>query len=52
LGGALVFSCSLLHAVTPMTRGRRYACLPFVYDDDAAAKRRAHAAPTYFNSAV
>jgi len=52
LGGALVFSCSLLHAVTPMTRGRRYACLPFVYDDDAAAKRRTHAAPTYFNSAV
>lgn len=30
-GGAIVFSCALLHAVTPVTRGRRYACLPFVY---------------------
>jgi predicted 2-oxoglutarate/Fe(II)-dependent dioxygenase YbiX len=35
VGGALVFSCSLMHAVLPMTRGRRYACLPFVYDDAA-----------------
>jgi len=33
-GGALVFSCSMLHAVSPVTRGRRYACLPFVYDED------------------
>jgi len=40
LGGALVFSCSLMHAVQPMRRGRRYACLPFVYDDAAAALRR------------
>jgi len=39
-GGALVFSCSLLHAVAPVTRGKRYACLPFVYDDAAAALRR------------
>lgn len=39
-GGALVFSCSLMHAVLPMTRGRRYACLPFVYDDAAAEQRR------------
>jgi predicted 2-oxoglutarate/Fe(II)-dependent dioxygenase YbiX/peroxiredoxin len=39
-GGALVFSCSLLHAVAPVTQGRRYACLPFVYDDAAAALRR------------
>ncbi len=43
-GGALVFSCSLMHAVAPMRRGRRYACLPFVYDDAAAALRRAPAA--------
>jgi len=40
LGGALIFSCALMHAVMPMTRGRRYACLPFVYDDAAAALRR------------
>ena len=24
-GGAVVFSCSLLHEATPVTRGRRYA---------------------------
>lgn len=38
-GGAVVFSCSLLHRVTPVTRGRRYAFLPFVYDDVAAKIR-------------
>jgi predicted 2-oxoglutarate/Fe(II)-dependent dioxygenase YbiX len=32
LGGAAVFSCSLLHEATPVTRGRRYAFLPFLYD--------------------
>lgn len=31
LGGAIVFSCSLLHEVTRMTAGRRYATLPFLY---------------------
>ncbi|WP_374195568.1 2OG-Fe(II) oxygenase [Gluconobacter sp. P1D12_c] len=30
-GGAVIFSCALLHAVQPVTSGRRYACLPFVY---------------------
>ena len=39
LGGALVFSCSLMHAVDTLMRGQRYACLPFVYDDAAAALR-------------
>lgn len=38
-GSAVVFSCSLLHAVSPVTRGRRYAFLPFLYDE-AAAKQR------------
>lgn len=38
-GGAVVFSCSLLHEATPMQRGSRYAFLPFLYDD-AAAKLR------------
>jgi predicted 2-oxoglutarate/Fe(II)-dependent dioxygenase YbiX len=28
-GGAVVFSCSLLHEATPVTRGERYAFLPF-----------------------
>jgi len=31
-GGAVVFCCSLLHEATPVTRGRRYAVLPFLYD--------------------
>lgn len=38
-GGAVVFGCSLLHEATPVTRGTRYATLPFLYDD-AAAKIR------------
>ena len=41
-GGAAVFSCSLLHKVTPVTRGRRYAFLPFLYDDEAAKIRKAN----------
>jgi peroxiredoxin len=38
-GGAVVFSCSLLHEAQPVTRGRRYVFLPFLYDE-AAAKLR------------
>ncbi|QNA83978.1 redoxin domain-containing protein [Sphingomonas sp. So64.6b] len=38
-GGAAVFSCSLLHEATPVTRGKRYAFLPFLYDDAGAALR-------------
>ena len=38
-GGAVVFSCSLLHAVSQVTRGKRYAFLPFLYDDAAAKVR-------------
>ncbi len=38
-GGAVVFSCSLLHEATPVTRGRRYCLLPFLYDDAAAQIR-------------
>jgi predicted 2-oxoglutarate/Fe(II)-dependent dioxygenase YbiX/peroxiredoxin len=44
VGGAVVFSCSLLHAVSKMTRGRRYAFLPFLYDEDAARIRQANSA--------
>ncbi|WDI32163.1 2OG-Fe(II) oxygenase [Hyphococcus flavus] len=39
-GGAVIFSCSLLHQVSKMTRGRRYAFLPFLYDDAAAEIRQ------------
>jgi predicted 2-oxoglutarate/Fe(II)-dependent dioxygenase YbiX len=41
-GGAVIFSCSLLHAVSKVTRGRRYAFLPFLYDDAAAKIREAN----------
>lgn len=41
-GGAVVFSCSLLHAVSKVTGGRRYAFLPFLYDDEAAKIREAN----------
>lgn len=43
LGGAVVFSCSLLHEATPVTRGTRYATLPFLYDEDGARVRAANA---------
>jgi peroxiredoxin len=42
-GAGVIFSCSLLHGVRPMQRGRRFAFLPFFYDDDAAAVREANA---------
>jgi len=42
-GGAVVFSCSLLHAVSQVTRGQRYAFLPFLYDDAAARIREQNA---------
>lgn len=38
-----MFSCSLLHAVLKVTRGRRYAFLPFRYYDEAARLRDANA---------
>ncbi len=38
-GGACVFSCSILHEATPVTRGERFAFLPFLYDEAAARVR-------------
>ena len=38
-GGAVVFGCSMLHEATPVTRGKRYMFLPFLYDDAAAQVR-------------
>ena len=38
-GGAVVFACSLLHEALPVTKGKRYAFLPFLYDDAAAKVR-------------
>jgi peroxiredoxin/predicted 2-oxoglutarate/Fe(II)-dependent dioxygenase YbiX len=42
-GGAVVFPCALLHAVSRVTQGTRYAFLPFLYDDAAAKLREANA---------
>lgn len=39
-GGAVVFSCSMLHEATPVTKGKRYVFLPFLYDDAAAKIRQ------------
>ncbi len=41
-GTACVFSCSLLHRVSPVTAGKRHAFLPFLYDDAAAKIRDAN----------
>jgi peroxiredoxin len=38
-GGAVVFGCSLLHEATPVTRGERFAYLPFLYDEEGARLR-------------
>ena len=38
-GGAVVFSCSMLHEATPVTAGRRFMFLPFLYDDAARRVR-------------
>lgn len=39
-GGAVIFSCSLLHAVSKVTKGQRFAFLPFLYDEAAAKIRQ------------
>lgn len=39
-GGACVFSCSLMHEATPVTKGVRYVFVPFLYDEGAAEMRR------------
>jgi predicted 2-oxoglutarate/Fe(II)-dependent dioxygenase YbiX/peroxiredoxin len=41
VGGAVVFSCALLHEVTPVISGMRYATLPFLYDEAAIGKAEA-----------
>ena len=42
-GGAVLFSCSLLHEATAVTAGTRYAFLPFFYDEQAARQREHNA---------
>ncbi len=43
VGGATVFNCSMLHEATPVTRGIRYAFVPFLYDEEGAKIRQANA---------
>ena len=38
-GTAVVFSASILHAVSPLTRGSRYVFLTFLFDEDAEKQR-------------
>lgn len=38
-GGAVVFSCSVLHEARPIVSGTRYCFLPFLYDEPAAKIR-------------
>jgi predicted 2-oxoglutarate/Fe(II)-dependent dioxygenase YbiX len=37
-GGAVVFSCSLLHEALPVTRGVRFGLFTFLYDEEGAAQ--------------
>lgn len=39
-GGAVIFSCALLHEATSVTRGTRFAFLPFLYNDTMAKVRQ------------
>jgi predicted 2-oxoglutarate/Fe(II)-dependent dioxygenase YbiX len=41
-GGGLIFSASLLHEATEVTRGRRYVLLTFFHGDEAEARRQAY----------
>lgn len=34
-GDAVIFSCSLLHEATPVTKGRRFVLLSFLYDEES-----------------
>ncbi|MDP1618426.1 2OG-Fe(II) oxygenase [Phenylobacterium sp.] len=43
-GGAVVFSCSLMHEATPVTSGKRYCFLPFFYNEPAAQLRERYLA--------
>lgn len=39
-GSAVIFSCSLLHEATPVTQGRRFVLLSFLYGDAEAKLRQ------------
>jgi predicted 2-oxoglutarate/Fe(II)-dependent dioxygenase YbiX len=39
-GGAVVFSCALLHEALPVTAGRRFVLLSFFFDRDGARQEQ------------
>ncbi len=41
-GAAVVFGCGLMHTVAPVTKGARFAFLPFIHDEAAARLRQPH----------
>ena len=41
-GAAIVFSASILHQVSRVTRGRRYVFLTFLFDEEAERVRQAN----------
>lgn len=41
-GEAIIFSCTLMHEVLPMLRGRRYTLLSFFHDDAGEKTRNAY----------
>lgn len=43
VGGAVVFSCSLLHEASTVTRGQRFMFVPFLHDEAAQKVREANA---------
>ena len=51
MGGAVVFSCGALHQVMPVTKGRRFAFLAFLYGEADAALREANNAKLHGNAA-
>jgi len=46
-----VFSCGALHQVTPVTKGKRYAFLAFLYGEEDAVKREANNARLHVGEA-
>lgn len=41
-GGVIIFSTGALHQVTPITKGKRYAFVPFFYGEEEAKLREAN----------
>lgn len=42
-GDAVIFSCSLLHEATPVTKGKRFALLTFLYGEDGRREQQRRA---------